>query len=226
MTTDLKSFVESRLALLGRSPADANRVGGFTRTFVNDILNGRKKNVRGDNLLALAKALDCSPEDILDAQTAGEKGDGIRLVDIPMPAHLNRDIPILGTAMGSVIDDDFHGFVLDGRPIDYARRPPGLAGATDIYALYVEGESMFPAFPAGSLCFVQPRRSPAIGDAVIVQTKHWDGDPGQAYIKVLVRRTSDKIVLKQYNPEATIEIPNKYVESIHKVLTTRELFGV
>lgn len=65
MGKTLKDIVSARLAELGRNPFEAARIGGLERSFVNDILIGRKRSVRGSNLVKLSKALDLTPADII-----------------------------------------------------------------------------------------------------------------------------------------------------------------
>lgn len=57
----LRDRVRERLDALGINPFEAARRAGFERSFVNDLLIGRKKSVRGDSLLKLADALHCDP---------------------------------------------------------------------------------------------------------------------------------------------------------------------
>ncbi len=69
MNPTLRERVADRLAELGRNPFAAAKQGGLERSFINDILNGKKTSVRGANLGKLALALDWRPEDILGAAT-------------------------------------------------------------------------------------------------------------------------------------------------------------
>lgn len=156
-----------------------------------------------------------------------EERSNVEPADIPAPrlVHLPRDVPVLGTAAGSVIRK-VEGFALEHEIVDYVRRPPALLNRRDIYALYVSGISMDPMHSHGDLRFIDPRQRPQIGDSVIVLTRTHDDDPGQAYIKILSRRTQNAVVLKQLNPEAIIEIPEKFIISIHRVMTINDLFGV
>lgn len=71
MATTLKTLVEERLSQLGRNPSDAARRGSLERTFIVDILNGRKRSVRGENIAKLAAAIDMSPEQVLAAGHGG-----------------------------------------------------------------------------------------------------------------------------------------------------------
>ena len=58
MRGDLKTIVQRRLAELGINPFEAARRGHLERSFVNDILNGKKHSIRGDNATKLATALE------------------------------------------------------------------------------------------------------------------------------------------------------------------------
>jgi transcriptional regulator with XRE-family HTH domain len=61
----LARSVQARLNQLGRNPFEAARKGGLERSFINDILIGRKKSVRGDNIGRLATALDWTVADMM-----------------------------------------------------------------------------------------------------------------------------------------------------------------
>jgi len=65
MPSALARSVQARLNQLGRNPFEAARKGGLERSFVNDILIGRKKSVRGDNIGRLATALDWTVADMM-----------------------------------------------------------------------------------------------------------------------------------------------------------------
>ena len=65
MPSALADLVQARLNQLGRNPFEAARKGGLERSFVNDILIGRKKSVRGDNIGRLATALDWTVADMM-----------------------------------------------------------------------------------------------------------------------------------------------------------------
>jgi hypothetical protein len=64
---DLRMLVSRRLAELGINPFEAARRGGLERSFVNDILIGKKRSVRGDNIGKLAVALETDPVSLLDS---------------------------------------------------------------------------------------------------------------------------------------------------------------
>ena len=97
--------------------------------------------------------------------------------------------------------------------------------ASDIYSIYVEGDSMADRFLPGDLVYAHPHRKINIGDYVIVQQQTGDGQT-EAYIKKLKRRTASKVVLEQTNPPETLEMPEKSILSMHLILTMNDLMGV
>ncbi len=135
-----------------------------------------------------------------------------------------RDVPVLGTAAGTVAGS-LKGFSLDtAKVVDHVRRPPGLAKAADAYAVYVVGDSMSPMHEDGALRFVHPHRPVVPGDTILIQIRAGEDLPIQAFIKVLLARSDDKIIVSQLRPKASIEIKPRTVVAIHHVMTTNELF--
>lgn len=228
MSNSLKQLVERRLSETQQNAFQAALDAKLEKTFIDDILRGRKKTIRGASVAKLAAALQVPAEQILSAMSTAEEPSELRPAEVSLPARtaMPRDVAVLGTAYGSVVQEDFDGFSFEGGTIEYVARPPGLIGAADIYAIYVQNDSMHPEHRSGGLRFVSSRRPVSIGDTVIVQTRHHDNDPGQAYIKHLKKRLPNKIVLEQLNPPATLEVEMRFVTAIHKVLDYNDLFGV
>lgn len=134
------------------------------------------------------------------------------------------DVPILG---GGACGED-GVFEFNGQTLGYARRPPKFQGAKDIYALYVQGESMSPWRETGDLVYVHPHQPVKIGDYVVVEmVSDKPGDPTRpAFIKRLVRRTADKLVLEQYHPREEKTLPAKKIKAIHRIIGWSELMGI
>lgn len=145
-----------------------------------------------------------------------------RLAAIPPLSQLPRDVEVLGVAVGG--DDGV--FMFNGSIADYVRRPPGIAAADQVFGLYVVGDSMAPRFEDGDLIYVHKGRRPAVGNDVVVELHGQDGQAGQCFVKRLRRRTGDRVVLHQFNPEREIEFPAAQVRQVYKILTTAELLGV
>lgn len=214
MAKSLIDRIDERLRFLGLSERAGALKAGLDAGAIRDLRRrGSRASMRGDTLTKLASALETSVAWLSgEADTAQQVsasapaqapdlGTPIRAADVPLPARhqMTEDVPVLGTALGSVVHH-VEGFHFEGGQIDTVRRPPALVGAKDLYAVYVEGDSMEPAHPAGALRFVHPHRPCQIGDTVIVMTRTHNDDPGQAYIKVLRKRALGSLFLEQYNP--------------------------
>lgn len=64
----IKRRVEQRLQALGLNPFEAARIVGLERSYINDLLIGKKQTIRGKKLPALAQVLDCDPDYLLGRQ--------------------------------------------------------------------------------------------------------------------------------------------------------------
>ena len=134
MPSGLARSVQARLNQLGRNPFEAARKGGLERSFINDILIGRKKSVRGDNIGRLATALDWTVADMM-TRIDGDPGTELRRRRIVEGKTLRE------LAEAAAIDIDRleraeYGFAEDGqaalKPDEYQRVadalhvPPGV----------------------------------------------------------------------------------------------------
>lgn len=236
MNNTLRMLVEKRLAETGQSAIQAAERAGLNRLFLRDILTGKKDTFGAKFLDSVALALEMDPDELAAAmrkrpagslplhapQLSGEAKNAT--VPFPYPHQMPQDVPIYGTAAGSVLGV-FEGFNFEDGAVGHARRPPGLANHRDAYALYVVGDSMYPEHRAGDLRFATPHRPPALGDTVIIQVRVSDGAPLQAFIKTLVKRTPATIVVSQHNPPATMEFSAETVVAVHRVPPLNDLYG-
>lgn len=233
MSETVADRIRERLAVLGFSVRGLATKAGLPESTIRNVLTGLSQNPRGDTFKKLAGALEVSEQWLLTGEaTATEPPVDhgfVRAPDIPVPntREFPRDLPVFGTARGSLVDG-VEGMEVFSTlaAVDYVRRPPTLVGVPDAYAVWVSGDSMEPAHPHGALRMVHPHRPVSPGDTVIVQTRHYADAPSQGYIKTFRRRAGDVLVLEQLNPAAKIQIPVKYVISVHKVLDLAELFGI
>lgn len=184
-----------------------------------------------EQLARAAALLDATPEELLKPPpaTIGElrdrgPGNTAPAIDAPplAPRHeAPRDVPLHGTAAGSE-----RGSFEIGNTVDYVRRPPGLAGAKNAYALQVVGDSMAPRYENGDLIYVHPDRVPRRGDDIVFTVRNGEHAEGESFVKRLVSRSSDKLVVEQYNPPQETAWEAKYVIRVHKVMRNHELYGV
>ena len=106
MRHSLKTKVAARLDELSRNPFEAARFGGLERSFVNDILIGKKTSVRGDNLAKLAKGLDWTVPDLLDRGTQEAVSEGVA---VPLLyRHALEDNDRIQVSIGALRRSVFH----------------------------------------------------------------------------------------------------------------------
>ena len=223
--------VAARRSELGLSQSELARRAGVKAQSIQQLEKGDVKKPR--YLLELASALDVSPEWLAYGERAPPPPPAVTvqpgLSDVRFPEQppelpplraMSRDVPVRGTAAANRTGE----FQVGESPIDHVRRPPGISGARDVYAIYVVGDSMEPRFFEGDLVYVHPHRPAQIGSFVVVQIAE-DHDEMRAMIKRLVRRTATRLVLAQYNPARTIEV-ERGPATMHLILSNNELFGV
>ncbi len=134
-----------------------------------------------------------------------------------------RDVPVLGTGVGG----DEGDFRFNGQTIDYAPRPPGIEGKKDVFVVYIVGDSMAPRFEDGDPAYIDPHRRPKARDYVVVELKsEEDGQPGDAFVKRLVRRSGGKVVVEQHNPPKELTFDETDVARLHRVIPWTELIGI
>lgn len=113
----------------------------------------------------------------------------------------------------------------NGGAMDWVRRPPRLAGRTDVFGLYVEDTSMSPRYEPGALIIVEKARPPAVGDDVIFElAPESPRDERRALIKRLVAQTPTLVKVEQFNPPKVLEFPRKRVLNMLRVMTLSDLF--
>ncbi len=92
-----------------------------------------------------------------------------------------------------------------------------MAGVSNAFALYVDGESMEPRYYAGEMLYVNPNRPVTRGCFVAVEM-----DDGQGMIKQFVRRNDDHLVLTQFNPPKELRLPIAQVKRIYRITGSGE----
>lgn len=126
-----------------------------------------------------------------------------------------RMLPVLGEAAGGVDGQ----YTFNGTVLDWVACPPSLLNVPNAYAVWIDGDSMYPRFKSGELAYVHPGKPPRRGDDVLVQIKPSEEDmPPRGFVKEFVGYQGDKLVLKQFNPaDVRIEFPRDEVISIHPI---------
>jgi phage repressor protein C with HTH and peptisase S24 domain len=131
------------------------------------------------------------------------------------------DLPVYGTALGG--SSGGAEFLMNGDAGLYVGRPDKLTGRNDVFALYVQGDSMEPRFFEGELIICETRRPPSVGDFVVVEMKETVDGYRVAYLKRMAGRSGGKLRLEQYKPAKEIELDLDDVHQVVRVLTTHDL---
>ena len=133
-----------------------------------------------------------------------------------------RDVPELGIAVGGSDGD----FSLNGETIGYVPRPLSLF-RRDVFAVRVRSDSMYPRFREGALLYVERHREPAVGDdGVFEMHPGEEGQAGHAFVKELVSKNIQTVVVRQFNPPGEITYERRRMKAMYRVLPTNELLGV
>lgn len=151
--------------------------------------------------------------------------------------RMREDLPIYGTALGASAVYDGEAIeqttLNTGEVIGYAKRPVLLNEQSDAYALYVQGESMWPVHIEGALIIAQTKRPPMSGDDVVLYLRpNGDGDTSDdgararaVMVKRLVRKTAQYYELQQFNPQVTFRIDVTDVLRADRVLTLGDILA-
>lgn len=120
-----------------------------------------------------------------------------------------KDLPIIGNARGGEV-----GLFLDqGEVQGMTRRSPPLEGVTDAFAVYINDDSMFPAFEPGQVAHVHPHKPVKPDNNVVVELID-----GSAFIKRLVRRTESHVICLQWNPKKEVRYEKSKVKRLYYVV--------
>lgn len=126
-----------------------------------------------------------------------------------------RDVPVLGRAIGG----DDGRFIFNGEILGWELRPPMLAGVKEAYAVYADGDSMYPRYKPGETVWINPNRPPARGEDVVVQLHPEDEfEPPYGFIKEFVGWEPSRLVVRQYNPSGEVYYDRDRVITIHPVV--------
>ena len=243
----VRAILAAEIAKPGQSARGISLRAGLGVDAVRDILRGKSETAQIGTLAGLAKALGGDLSMFAPVPEGAAPPPPPAFDRLPRDNLVNfageppafqlwlKDIPVWGTAIGGhltingvrVEQTSLEAFDI----VEMVRRPPSQAGNAKLYALYVAGSSMEPRHEPGDLVYVDPRRSPQIGDDVVVQLRDGNGHDGDervtcALIKRLVRRTADGVELEQYNPPARFVVEKKHISAMHRVVRLSELATV
>jgi len=225
----LQEIAIERLKELGLGPVEAAVKAGIERTFVRDLVDGKKSTVTLKKIPDLAKALQ------LDAD-ALVRGEVVPFDDpdetvTPTATRPNASfpprfqkfdgvgyVPLLGQSIGGPNGR----FILNGSEVGRLFVPPMLEGVEGAYAVRVYGTSMEPRFKAGETVWINPNEPVRAGDDVIVQVVTDEDNQRESYIKEFRSQSSKVTRLWQHNPEEgetnEVTFTSSTVFSVHKIV--------
>lgn len=222
---ELKAFIKARGLKVKPWAAEAGLSSGTVRNF----LAGRSHTMTQATIEALAKAAGATPDEIFPGSyrpqnhkendrtahnpqkmVAGETTGRVTIV----PGGERRfegpgDLPILGHVKAG----EMGLFIDQGEVQGVTVRIRALEGVNGAYAVRVHDDSMYPAYHADDLVQVNPFLRVKPGDDVVIQLTS-----GEAFIKLLVRRTEKEVVCRQWNPDKPVSYEAKRVKTIHKIV--------
>lgn len=237
---ELAEAMKARGAKLTRGAVgNWERGGGITTD--NLVLLAELTGYRVEYLASgmLPKFPSGGPAEQVDASGDGGSPDGEQpppnarwAPDVPPPPNrqsMPLDVPVLGVgAAGTATARDMGEFELNGQIVDYVRRPPRLIGRSDVFALYVHGDSVSPWREPGQLIYVESLRPPKPLDYVVVKMKpkYSLGETRPALIKRLLATTPTKVRLRQYNPPQDFDLDRDKILKVFRIMDWDELMGV
>lgn len=202
---------------------------------IRNIKRGNMPNAA--RLDAIAAELETTTEWLLGREQGIERTFPTDTIKPEAIRRLPKTLPIYGTALGANLEFGDEGGVTVTveqtevhmtTAIDWMARPIGVTGRPDLYVVEVSGHSMEPRHEPGRRLLVDPRRSPGIGEDVVVQLRGptFDGEEiKHVLIKQLVKRRPGVVVLRQFNPIVVFEVPNEQVSAVHRVMPWDEALG-
>lgn len=223
----VRELVQRMLAETGLSLTELARRAGVSSTTLTRFMNKDVKHTLSVSTLgklSVASGVSLPMGLALPGAATAAPRPAAGSLMVPRRGEMAQDLPVYGTAQGANGEGAF--IINMGGQVDRIRRPPGLTANRDAFAIYVEGDSMEPRFEPGETVVIDPNRPVRPGDDVVLLLESPEpGQPPQAYIKRLVRRGAERVLVRQYNPPRQMEFPTAAVKRIFRVMRVGELLG-
>lgn len=198
---------------------------GTSQPQINRLENGDRKLTK-EWAERLAPVLKTTPQKLLfseGAEVPAPEPSSARIAPEADQLEVGeRDIPIMGTTVGGN-DGEFY---LNGDPVDYVRRMPGIARRKNVFGVYIQNTSMSPRYEPGDLVYASPSPPARPGDDILIELAPMEGErAGPSYIKRLVRRSGTRVVCQQFNPAGEVEYDTRHIKQIYRIIPMAELAG-
>lgn len=231
----LKERLQAKIGELSMSAREVSIAALDKPDAIRAIMAGHMPGL--DRLDAIAEVLGTTSDWLLGREQGIERTFPTDTIKHEALRRLPKTLPIYGTALGANLafgDDGGVTVTVEqtevhmSAPLDFMARPIGVTGRPDLYVVEVSGHSMEPRHEPGRRLLVDPRRSPGIGEDVVIQLRGptFDGEEiKHVLIKQLVKRRPGVVVLRQFNPLIVFEVPNEQVSAVHRVMPWDEALG-
>lgn len=209
MNETLADRIQQKLQELDKTARGASLEAGLSDAFVLNILKGKSKSPRGDNLSKLAAVLGVTEAWLLHG------GEGVFRPELISGRALvtdDRSLPVYPAAMGG----EGH-VVITFDPIEYVKRPAILEHVRDGYGVYIVGESMIPAYKPGETALVHPRL-PLARDTDVVLFHTPPHAEAECMIKQLNGFNDQVWHLEQFRPAKTFDVFRQEWPICHRVV--------
>ncbi|MDE2467619.1 MAG: helix-turn-helix transcriptional regulator [Bradyrhizobium sp.] len=207
----VKDFLRRAVQASGASPTRLAKSCGIAPSTINRPLND--PNWRGGMNPRTLKIISSKTGVDIPALYAIPVDEPLgQRVSLPKQGKVN--LPVRGTAMGG----EDGAFDLNGPTIDEVARPPKLEHIDDAYAVYMRGSSMEPKYEEGQLLYIHPTMPVRPGSYVVIQLAD-----GRAFVKRLVRKDDEKIVVEQLNPKRNITYRPAEIRALHRIVQAEEI---
>lgn len=225
----LQEIATERLKELGLGPVEAAVKAGIERTFVRDLVDGKKSTVTLKKIPDLARALQLDADALIRGEVVpfDDPDEAVTPTatkpNASFPPRFQKFdgdgyVPLLGQSIGGPNGR----FILNGSEVGRLFVPPMLEGVEGAYAVRVYGTSMEPRFKAGETVWINPNEPVRAGDDVIVQVVTDEENQRESYIKEFRSQSSKVTRLWQHNPEEgetnEVTFASSTVFSVHKIV--------
>jgi len=220
-------WLKERLRTLNKTPAGLARELGVAPPRVYEMIAGRRA-MQPDEIEPTARFLEWPVQDVI-----AHLPEEARVI----PATLNHKnmIPVLGTTR--TLDLSAWDCLLTGETTNYIEQLPAFRGRTDIECLHISTPKMWPWRDPGDLVIFEKQRPANAGDYVVIYLVEDKKSPvyGDEQLRqlrkltrVMVRqllqsKSTNKLRLRQYNPQRDTEIDRKIVASMFRVLSWNDV---
>jgi phage repressor protein C with HTH and peptisase S24 domain len=123
--------------------------------------------------------------------------------------------------MGTVVAGSNGMFLMNGQVHDYIDLPPSLQGVAAAYAAFVADTSMVTRYFPDETLHIHLGCAVTAGDDtfVVVQlVPETEGEAPPELVKQLVRKSADRLVLRQFNPGTELVFSSDQVASAHLII--------